>query len=687
MAMTEMLLAGCAASYVALVIFVLLRTRPNPSRTPLLLAALLTVLWSAVTAVLPPAVPFTGVAGLLDLVRLAAWCVFAQHLYYRFVRSAGLGTALAVMGALIALMVSGALLASGLWVGNWPLLLSVGIAVRLVLAICLLLVVENLFRNASEDARWNINLICIGLGALGVYDIVVCTDAVMFRHVSPALADGRALASVLIAPLLGLAATRTQRWKPPALQISRTAAFHSASLVVSGLLLLALAGVGEVFRSFGTRWGVVAEVGLVCGGVITVAVLLTSGSGRSHIRALLIDPFFAERYDYRREWLHCIETLSGAGSSGPLHMRAIRAVAQVVDSPAGVLFLSEPGNDSFHWSGSWNMPAVAEPVPSDHPLLSAFGAGEEIVQPDLNMLLSPPIDVLPKIWLAVPLPNDGPLAGFVLVAPPRGPFALDREVFALLHTIAREVATYLAEQRATQALLEAQQLRDFGKRFAFVAHDIKNVSAQLSMLLTNAERHMDNPEFQRDMLGTVRASVQRIGGLLRRLQEPQGGAGSGGTGSRPGRTQLEPEGRLETIAETCRKLFGVTVLLESDGRTGKVSMDPAAFEAVMTHLLNNAVEAAGPAAPVHLELRHEQQRMVLDIVDRGPGMTPEFVRDELFQPFRTSKHGGSGIGAFQARELLREVGGDLLVFSRPGKGTTMRLLLPLCEGTAALSTA
>jgi putative PEP-CTERM system histidine kinase len=458
-------------------------------------------------------------------------------------------------------------------------------------------------------------------------------------------------------------------------------------LVVSGLLLLGLAGVGEVFRSFGTRWGAVAEVGLLCGGVIAVAVLLTSGSGRSHIRALLIDPFFAERYDYRREWLRCIETLSGVGSAGPLHMRVIRAVAQVVDSPAGVLFLREPGNDSFQWAGSWNMPAVAEPVPSDHPLLPAFGAGEEIVQPDLAMLLSPPTDVLPEIWLAVPLPDDGTPAGFVLVAPPRGPFALDREVFALLRTIAREVATYLAEQRATQALLEAQQLRDFGKRFAFVAHDIKNVSAQLSLLLSNAERHMDNPEFQRDMLGTVRASVQRIGGLLRRLQEPQGGAGGSGTGSRPGRTQLEPEERLEAIAETCRKLFGVTVLLESDGHIGKVAIDPAAFEAVVTHLLNNAVEAAGPAAPVHLVLHHEQRRMVLDIVDCGPGMTPEFVRDELFRPFRTSKRGGSGIGAFQARELLREADGDLLVFSRPGNGTTMRLLLPLCEGTVALSTA
>ena len=109
---------------------------------------------------------------------------------------------------------------------------------------------------------------------------------------------------------------------------------------------------------------------------------------------------------------------------------------------------------------------------------------------------------------------------------------------------------------------------------------------------------------------------------------------------------------------------------------------PAAFDAVVTHLLDNAVEAAGPAAAVRIVLRHEPAAGADGHHRRGPGMTPEFVRDELFRPFRTSKREGSGIGAFQARELLREAGGDLIVLSRPGAGTTMRLLLPLAEGGA-----
>jgi signal transduction histidine kinase len=148
---------------------------------------------------------------------------------------------------------------------------------------------------------------------------------------------------------------------------------------------------------------------------------------------------------------------------------------------------------------------------------------------------------------------------------------------------------------------------------------------------------------------------------------------------------VEPLARLEELAETCRRLRGVTVALEHDGRAGEVAIEAISFDAVVTHLLDNAVEAAGPAAPVGIMVCHEPRRVLIDITDHGSGMAPEFVRDVLFRPFRTTKREGSGIGAFQARELLREAGGDLIVLSRPGTGTTMRLLLPLAESAARLS--
>ena len=215
-----------------------------------------------------------------------------------------------------------------------------------------------------------------------------------------------------------------------------------------------------------------------------------------------------------------------------------------------------------------------------------------------------------------------------------------------------------------------------------MAHDIKNVSGQLTLLLANAEHHLSNPAFQRDMLVTVRASVARITGLLRRLQTPD---------NELTRATVRPAEHLERIGRQFDGSNGgpaasVPVEVSLEGAEATVAMSPGSFEAVVTHLLNNAIEATVEAAPpglrpapVRLVLHCEGRRATVDVVDHGTGMTADFVRDGLFRPFVTSKPLGSGIGAFQARELLREVGGDLQVISTPGEGTTMRIMLPLME--------
>ncbi len=224
----------------------------------------------------------------------------------------------------------------------------------------------------------------------------------------------------------------------------------------------------------------------------------------------------------------------------------------------------------------------------------------------------------------------------------------------------------MAEQRAAQILAQTQQLREYSERFAFVIHDIKNVSGQLSMLLTNAEVHADNPEFQRDMLVTVRASVGKITRLLARLQVNK---------REQSHTLVSPIAHLRTAVDSCRIARSAQIDLRDDGTVDGLAIDPEAFDAVLTHLLNNAVEASS-GVPVRVELRQENLNLVIDIVDQGQGMAPEFVRDELFRPFTTTKGSGHGIGAYQARELIRAAGGDLLVLSRVGEGTTMRIMLP-----------
>jgi putative PEP-CTERM system histidine kinase len=659
--------AGCAVLYAALAALVLMRR--SPSRTAIWLAGacLVTAAWAGAVALTAWNNPTSGAAGWLEIARSAAWYGFILHLYRRAVAvHSQLRQVFTTMGLLALLLVGGLPLIDVLSSQPDATLWSAGTAIRLGFAVCNILLLENLYLNTPSDARWHINLLCVALAGLFLYDLVLYADAALFHRVSQTLFIGRASATALAVPLIAIAAARNRRWSID-LHVSRDVVFHTATLVVSGVFLLGLAATGEIFRHGGAQWGYVAEVSLIFAGVLTIAVLLTSGSARSRIRAIVVDNFFSHRYDYRREWMRCIDTLTAPAAHTSLPMRAIRAVAEVVDSPGGVLFVRAPEEVAFQWAGSWNMPAVTQPVAPGHALLGEFRNGDWIVELDKTDTVTEWVGELTRTWLAVPLNHQGSLIGFVVLARSRAQFKLDREVFDLLRIIGREVASRVAEQLAAQILSQTQQLREYSQRFAFVIHDIKNVSGQLSMLLTNAEVHADNPEFQRDMLATVRASVAKVTRLLTRLQADH---------QERSRTLIQPLQRLRDIVESTHRIGQAVVELTDDSGSAGVAIDPESFDAVVQHLLNNAIEASGEASPVRVLLRHEALSVVVDIVDEGPGMTPEFIRDELFRPFATTKGGGHGIGAYQARELLREAGGDLLVLSgRPG-GTTMRLLLP-----------
>ena len=125
-----------------------------------------------------------------------------------------------------------------------------------------------------------------------------------------------------------------------------------------------------------------------------------------------------------------------------------------------------------------NTPAVTAPIPPGHPLVQSFESEEKI-----TVLAGLPgaaawFEEIPRAWLVVPLHHFGNLIGFVVLTRSRAGFKLDHEVFQLLRVVGSEVASRIAEQRAAQILSQTRDLREYSQRFAFVLHDIKNVSSQ-----------------------------------------------------------------------------------------------------------------------------------------------------------------------------------------------------------------
>jgi putative PEP-CTERM system histidine kinase len=669
---------ACAVVYGLLAALILLRQPLSRTGGWLALACIVTAAWAATFALAWQA-PVLHLANWLEVGRSAAWYGFILHLYRRSVGSGKqIASAFKTIGLLALLVLCGTPLLEWFSGPSSASLQSLGTATRLGFAICNVLLLENLYFNTPAESRWNINLLCVALGGVFLYDLLLYADGVLFHRLSFALVEARAPITMIAAPLIALAVVRNRRWKVD-IHVSRDVVFHSFTLIASGIFLLAIALIGEAFRRGGSEWGRVAETSLIFGAILGVAVILTSGSVRSRIKALVVENFFSHRYDYRREWMRCIDTLTAPDAFVALHKRAIRAAAEIVDSPAGALFVRPPRDVAFQWAGSWNMPAVTEPVPPGHPLIARFGDGDWIVEIDEHGDTGAWLPELPRSWLVLPLNHFGTIIGFVVLARSRAQFKLDREAYDLLRVVGREIASRVAEQRAMQVLTQTRELREYGQRFAFVIHDIKNVSGQLSMLLTNAEVYADNPEFQRDMLATVRASVGKITRLLSRLQAER---------QERDHALITPAERLRDLAATCQTTNRRDIAVTDRSGGAGAAIDPDAFDAVVTHLLNNAVEASEPGRPVRVDLRMEAHGVVVDIIDLGPGMAPEFVRDELFRPLRSTKGDGHGIGAFQARELLRDAGGDLLVLSKLNAGTTMRIILPAVRpGVAELASA
>jgi putative PEP-CTERM system histidine kinase len=664
--LSSILYLTCALAFIVVVALVLLRGRTSRTGAAIVFCCLLSAVWAGAAA-FPAALP-AGMLSVLNSARVSAWLLFTIALLAQNGFPTGRYYVIGAV-ALIAVTIGNdlyLLALDPLAYAPHPLQLLLCISI----SVAGLLAVENLWRNTDATRRWHIWPLSLAIGGLFAYDLFLFADAFMNRNqFNSSLALGQAIVAIFMTPLLTLAMARNREWRVD-IHVSRQVVLHTAALVASGAFLLSVAIAGTLLRGFGGAWGPPLQLAMLIGSLFVLAVVLSSESPWRKLNRLISHNFYSHRYDYRAEWLKFIDLVSDPGHIETLQVRIIRALAEFVDSPAGVLW-SLTGDIGYHPTAAWKLPLPAEgKLSREDTFIAGFrGSGwiqQRLAEPAMQAWPFAPADA----WLAVPLTHHGDLVGFVFLSRPHQAFTLDWESFDLLRAAGRQAASYLAEERSTKALLDAALLTDYTKRFAFVVHDIKNLASQLGLTVTNAHRYIDDPEFQRDMLDTIRDAVARMNHLLSRLK----------VDAEPRRAlSLNPEG---IIAEVAAGFAGGSVLVESqiDLETGAVAIGAEQLRSALIHLVQNAIDASPPDEPVTLRSQRLGNELVIEVIDRGAGMDASFVGEELFLPLRSTKSGGHGIGAFQTRELIRMSGGDLTVISKKGVGTTMRITLPLAAG-------
>jgi putative PEP-CTERM system histidine kinase len=501
----------------------------------------------------------------------------------------------------------------------------------------------------------------------------------LFRRLDQDIWAARGLAHALVIPFVAIATARNTAWTID-LHVSRGVVFRSTALLVSGVYLLAMAAAGSYVRFFGGSWGRMLQIALLFAALLLLALVMFSGQFRSRLRVFVSKHFFSYRFDYRAEWLRFTQALSASSQQLGVQELCIKALADLVESAAGALWLRD--GDAFRQVARWNVPEVRETEPDNGSLAALLERQEWVV--DLHECAAAPerceglvlpawLGSLREAWLIVPLASAAELIGFVVLAQPRAPMKVDWEVRDLLKTAGRQAAGYLAQIRATEQLLEARKFDAFNRMSAFVVHDLKNLVAQLSLLLRNAERHRENPEFQRDALETVAHVTQRMNAIMLQL--------------RTGTTPVDGPKPVE-LAALVRKIQSAKGVLRP-----AIAVDAAAelhvlghedrLERVIGHLVQNALDAAGESGKVAVRVFRDGANAVVEVADDGVGMTPEFVRDRLFRPFQTTKPHGMGIGVYESFQYVTGLGGRILVDSTPNVGTKVRVSVPECDVAAA----
>ena len=655
------------------------------------IACALTALWSGALAW--QAASDTGLWSVwtdkLEILRSAAWCVVLVLMLgnYRDPKNRwpfGLSTPVfAGSVAYLVLLLSTALLRTDLMVGFDGGVLP-NVTARVCQAVLGMLLVEQVYRNKTVQERWAIKFACLGIGAMFAYDFYMYSQAMLFHEMHHDTWAARGIVNALAMPLIGTAVKRSVS-RSQALALSRRVMFHSTALFGSAIYLLAMGFAGYYLRYFGGSWGGVMQVAFLCGALLLLAGILFSGAFRAWLKVFISKHFYSYGYDYREEWMRFTRTLSEHSSN--IGERAIEAVGALVESPGGVLWQRRDGDGGgFQPVAGWQASSSAV-EPSDSNFCRFLETTQWVI--DLHEYAALPekygelelpawLAEFPRGWLVVPLIMHTKLFGFVVLHDARSPVALNWEVFDLLEIAGSQVASYLAQQDAANELMVARQFESFNRMSTFVVHDLKNLVAQLSLMNVNAEKHRDNPEFQRDMLDTVTHAVDKMKTMLQKLSRND-------ALERPLPLRVENVVRqaiaLKSAFEPHPTLHVIAVGL-------LVLADRERLERVLGHLIQNAIEATPKSGKVDVSIRCVGGEAAITVADTGAGMSEEFIRERLFKPFESTKPAGMGIGVFESREYINELGGTLELISVPAQGSTFTVTLPLYrEASASHGTA
>ena len=552
---------------------------------------------------------------------------------------------------------------------------NASIALHIALAIIGLAIIEQMYRNISMESRWSVKFFILAAGLMFIYDLFMYSDALLFSALNEGLWDARGFVVILAMPLVAIATARSKKLSLK-IFVSRDVVLHTSAIMGGGVYLLVMSAIGFYLREAGGKWGVTIQVLFLSLSMVLLIIVLFSTHLRAQSRVFIGKHFYKNKYDYRREWLQLNDRLLYDGNETKQFESSIKAMASIVDCRDGLLWLRD-GRKNYHNRAALNCNVLLEAENLSSSFISYLATTDHIVnlaeinarQHEYQDLVLPSwIKILDDPWLIVPLSHGGNMLGFIVLARPLVVKKINWEDRDLLKVAGQQIANYITVILTGGELAQARQFEAFNRLSAYMVHDLKNIAAELELVVKNSDKHGSNQAFLNDAFDTIGNASQDIKRLLDQLRGKRAETGR--------RSVVDLQ---QVVNDVVKQMQGkepapeVTNLV--DGCFICVEKNRLAI--VLRHLIENAQQATSADGYVYVCLEAMQGKNVVKIEDNGCGMDEGFIRERLFKPFDTTKgNSGMGIGMHESREIIQANGGEIQVSSQSGKGSVIALVFP-----------
>jgi signal transduction histidine kinase len=251
-------------------------------------------------------------------------------------------------------------------------------------------------------------------------------------------------------------------------------------------------------------------------------------------------------------------------------------------------------------------------------------------------------------------------------------------------------AMFFKDLTRVEQLEERERLRDrlaaVGKMAAVIAHEVKNPLAGIEVMAGLLRRKIPDAPDAQAVLTDIITEAKMANAIVQEVLDFV----------RPIRLQVERTAVADAVqgaihlAETKARRGGVDVQIRLADGLPEIQADQYQLMQLFTNLLMNAYEAMGGTGRIAItghRVRLEdgadgREAVLVDVTDDGPGIPPE-VSEKVFDPFFTTKPQGSGLGLAVVRKIVDAHDGRIDLRPAPGRGTTIRVTLPVSADDVA----